>query len=52
MPAWNKHIVPHKGRCDLHIVNDGPAEKNTQRILQHIVHNAHPEVLQEISDKL
>lgn len=52
MPAWDKHILPHKERCDLHILNDGPADKNTERILQHIVQNAHPVVLQEISHKL
>ncbi len=52
MPAWDKHIVPHKERCDLHILNDGPAESNTRKILDLIASNAHPEVLQEISDKL
>lgn len=51
MPAWDKHIVPHRSRCDLHIINDGPAEENTQRILKHIASNAHPEVIQEISEK-
>ena len=51
MPAWDKHIAPHKKRCDLHIINDGPAEENTRKILQHIVQNAHPEVLKEIADK-
>jgi len=52
VPAWDKHIVPHKKRCDLHIFNDGPAEENTRKIIQHITLNAHPEVLQEISVKL
>jgi uridine kinase len=52
MPAWDKHIVPHKERCDLHILNDGPAESNMRKILDLIASNAHPEVLQEISDKL
>ncbi len=51
MPAWEKHIIPHKNRCDLHIFNDGPAEENTQRILRHIAKNAHPEVIQEIATK-
>ena len=51
MPAWEKHIVPHKDRCDLHIFNNGPAEENTQRILRHIAENAHPEVMQEIAGK-
>lgn len=52
MPAWDKHILPHKVRCDLQIVNDGPAEENIRVILQHISRNAHPAVLREISDKL
>lgn len=52
MPAWDKHILPHKDRCDLQIVNDGPAEENIRVILQHISRNAHPAVLREISDKL
>lgn len=52
MPAWDKHIVPHKERCNLHIVNDGPAEVNTKKIIAYIVKHAHPEVLQEISGKL
>lgn len=52
MPAWDKHILPHKDRCDLRIFNNGPADENTGRILNLIASNAHPEVLQEISDKL
>ena len=52
MPAWEKHILPHKVRCDVQIHNTGPSEENTRKILQHIATIAHPEVLKEIADKL
>jgi uridine kinase len=52
MPAWEKHIFPHKARCNLVLKNEGAANENIQKILNEITWNAHPEVLRLIADKL
>jgi uridine kinase len=49
MPAWEKHIYPHKSRCDLVLKNEGAAEENIQRILGGLASSAHPEVLNAIA---
>ncbi len=48
MPAYNNFILPHKEKCDLVVINDGPADKNIQIIVDSIFSEAHPTVLEAI----
>ncbi len=48
MPAYNNFILPHKEKCDLVVINDGPADKNIQIIVDSIYSEAHPTVLDVI----
>lgn len=48
MPAYENFILPHKEKCDLVVINDGPADKNIQIIVDSIYSEAHPTVLDVI----
>lgn len=50
MPAYDNFIEPHRERCDLVIKNEGPADHNIQIIMDRVMQDAHPSVVQKLAD--
>lgn len=46
LPAFAKHIEPHKTRCDLVLSNNGDSADNIQRIHNVLIQKAHPTIIE------